>query len=209
MTSERLKLIGASLVSALALALGSVAVVSADPPTENPAKTDKVTICHRTNAVTNPYIKESVAADSADGDTGNDNGKGDHSQHTGPVATSQQVAQDLKDNKQNWGDIIPPHDNYGGLNWNSQGQAVYNNGCKYATPGRGGGETPSGGGTVNGANNSVSQGVLGAQVTVPQQGAVAAGGGGGTAVSTAAAVGAGGSLLSIVSGMVLSARRKL
>ncbi len=93
----------------------------------------KVDICHRTDAVTNPYTSNSVDADSADGDTGNDNGKGDHSEHSGPIATSQAVAQDLKDNDQKWGDIIPPHDNYPGLNWTTEGQAIWNNGCNYVT----------------------------------------------------------------------------
>jgi hypothetical protein len=91
----------------------------------------KVTICHGTNAVNNPYIKESVDDDAADGNTGNDNGKGDHSTHTGPVATSEAVAQALKDAKTAWGDIIPPHHNFPGLNWTAEGQAIYNNDCKY------------------------------------------------------------------------------
>ncbi len=94
---------------------------------------DKITICHRTDSVTNPYNVLSVDPDAADGNTGNDNGRGDHSEHTGPVATSQAMAQALKDAKQEWGDIIPPHDNYGGLNWTPDGQAIYRNGCSYVT----------------------------------------------------------------------------
>lgn len=94
-------------------------------------KQDKVTICHRTDAANNPYVQNEVAADSADGDTGNDNGQGDHSEHTGPVATSEAVAQGFKDADQKWGDIIPPHNNFVGLNWTAEGQAIYNNGCNY------------------------------------------------------------------------------
>ncbi|MEO5628107.1 MAG: hypothetical protein ABIQ89_04455 [Candidatus Saccharimonadales bacterium] len=94
----------------------------------------KVTICHATNSVSNPYTKPEVNADSADGDTGNDNGKGDHSTHSGPVATTPQVAQALKNAKQSWGDIIPPHNNYAGLNWTAEGEAIYNNNCEYVEP---------------------------------------------------------------------------
>lgn len=109
---------------------------------EEPVAVHKVTICHATNAVKNPYVRIEVDADAADGDTGTDNGQGDHTTHTGPVASSEALAQSLKDDKQDWGDIIPPHDSYAaGLNWTTVGQAVYNNGCNYATPGRGG-ETP-------------------------------------------------------------------
>lgn len=84
---------------------------------------DNVTICHRSNSVTNPYVQETVDPSSIDGQ-----GKDDHSQHTGPVATSQAVAQALKDNHEDWGDIIPNI-----LNWTPEGIAIYNNGCNYVT----------------------------------------------------------------------------
>jgi hypothetical protein len=90
---------------------------------------EKVTICHRTDAPNNPYVKIDVAASSADGDTGNDHGQGDHSQHTGPVATSEAFAQQLKDEGRMWGDIIPPHHSFPGLNWDADGMAVYRNHC--------------------------------------------------------------------------------
>jgi len=97
----------------------------------------KITICHRSDSATNPYEVNTVDFDSATGAL-KDNGKGDHTTHTGPVATSESVAQNLKDNGQKWGDIIPPYtwDNngsYAGLNWTADGQAVYNNGCNYVT----------------------------------------------------------------------------
>jgi hypothetical protein len=102
-------------------------------PTAHAVADDKVTICHGTDSVTNPYNQESVNADSADGDTSNDHGQADHSTHTGPIATSETVAQALKDAKTAWGDIIPPHDSYAGLNWTTDGQAIWNNGCAYTT----------------------------------------------------------------------------
>lgn len=95
---------------------------------------NKVTICHGTTSVTNPYTRPTVDADAADGNTGNDNGQGDHSTHTGPVATSPAVAQGLKNAKVAWGDIIPPHHNYPGLNWTAAGQEIYNNNCEYVEP---------------------------------------------------------------------------
>ncbi len=106
-------------------------VVSAKPVDQ---EDNKVTICHRTNSVVNPYVRETVDADSADGNTQNDKGQGDHSEHTGPIATTPQVAQALKNNKQDWGDIIPAHDNYAGLNWTAEGQAMYSNNCEYVEP---------------------------------------------------------------------------
>ena len=82
---------------------------------------DQVTICHRTNSVTNPYEQITVDESAVDGE-----GENDHTSHTGPVATSESVAQALKDDKENWGDIIPNV-----LNWTTEGQAVYNNDCEY------------------------------------------------------------------------------
>jgi hypothetical protein len=87
---------------------------------------DKVTICHRTNSVKNPYVKISVDESAVDGE-----GKDDHSHHTGPVAWSEAVAQQLKDAKEKWGDIIPPVEGVTkGLNWTTVGMAVYNNDCQ-------------------------------------------------------------------------------
>ena len=89
-----------------------------------PKEEEKVTICHRGNSVTNPYQKISVDASAVDGE-----GNNDHTQHTGPVATSEEVAQALKDNKEKWGDIIPNV-----LNWTTEGIAIYDNNCEYVAP---------------------------------------------------------------------------
>jgi len=73
---------------------------------------DKVSICHATSSESNPYVSLNVAQDSVDGDGGNDNGQGDHYL-----------------NHPN--DIIPPiSDIHSGLNWTTEGQAIWNNGCK-------------------------------------------------------------------------------
>lgn len=119
----------------LALIIAGIVMIVSRPVGSVNARqaAEKVTICHRDSAVKNPYQQIEVDADSADGDTGNDNGKGDHSLHTGPVAVDEATAQSMKDNKIDWGDIIPPHNNFIGLNWSTEGQTIYNNGCKYPT----------------------------------------------------------------------------
>lgn len=87
----------------------------------------KVTICHRTNSVKNPYVKITVDHSAVDGKKHDD-----HSRHTGPVGTSEAELQKLKDAKTKWGDIIPPVAGVtAGRNWASAGQAIYNNGCVY------------------------------------------------------------------------------
>jgi len=86
----------------------------------------EITICHGTNSVTNPYTKISVSESAVDG-----SGGGDHfTEHKGSVATSLTVAQLIKDSNNKWGDIIPPVSPYHiGLNWTSEGRAVYENNC--------------------------------------------------------------------------------
>jgi hypothetical protein len=92
------------------------------------AQEHKVTICHRTDAVKNPYVKISVDSSAADAQPP---AQGDHAlEHQGPIASSEAVAQSLKDQHIEWGDIIPPHDNFAGLNWTAAGQAIFRNDCK-------------------------------------------------------------------------------
>jgi len=116
----------ASLVLMIAGLVGiitptSVSAINVDP---------KVNICHRTNSVTNPYTKNSVNRSSVDGF-----GNGDHyKEHKGPLASSQAVASFYKAWHIEWGDIIPPVPGFhNGLNWTTEGQAIYNNDCNYVT----------------------------------------------------------------------------
>lgn len=128
------------------LSLTSLLVLSTSNITASFAANDKITICHRTDSVTNPYVQITVDPNAADGDTGNDNGQGDHAaEHQGPVPTNETEAQAFKDSNIMWGDIIPPHDNFPGLNWTAEGQAIYNNGCNYTsvTPTQTPSETPT------------------------------------------------------------------
>lgn len=117
----------ASAISVIALMLGLVGIVGIlKTAPVSAAVAPKVTICHRTNSVTNPYVQNTVAQSAVDGV-----GNSDHyGEHKGPVATSEAVAQILKDNKINWGDIIPPVPNvHAGLNWTTEGQIIYRNNC--------------------------------------------------------------------------------
>ncbi|MBA3757413.1 hypothetical protein H0X09_00915 [Candidatus Saccharibacteria bacterium] len=109
-----------NLVGAVILGVSSIFWASSAVSAQTNSDLEKVTICHRTNSVTNPYRQITVDKSAVDG-----HGENDHTQHTGPVATSQEVAQGLKDEKKKWGDIIPH-----GLNWTTVGMAVYNNGCQ-------------------------------------------------------------------------------
>lgn len=159
------KLIMATVMVALSPGLSRGIVVAQSEP--------KVTICHRTNSASNPYTRNTVDQSSVDGQGGN----GDHfEEHKGPLASSEAVAQSLKDSKTDWGDIIPPvqgaHD---GLNWTAEGQAMFNNDCKFATPPGGGG-----GGTVAGAQTQAAAGGV----------AAGAGGAAGSVAGTLAALGA-------------------
>ena len=109
--------------------VGISPAVGATQPDENGEH--KVTICHRTNSVKNPYVQIEVDESAVDG-----TGPGDHfKRHQGPLASSEAVAQQLKDSHTKWGDIIPPvapfHD---GLNWTAEGQAIYNNNCEFVQP---------------------------------------------------------------------------
>lgn len=88
----------------------------------------KYTLCHATNAATNPYVKITVDYNSIVKNAG-------HDIHNGPVATSEQKAQELKSQKVSWGDIIPviPEHNYAGQNVTADGMAVLDNDCEMPT----------------------------------------------------------------------------
>src|SRR4051794_16918764 len=125
----------ASVVAVIATFLsGNATSATATPPDPH-----KVTICHRTNAPSNPYVRITVDVASVDANTGNDNGKGDHNaEHNGPVFdTSGNTVYSTPRNGDDWGDIIPPFWADGsttGAYWPSKnwpdGEDIFNAGCK-------------------------------------------------------------------------------
>jgi hypothetical protein len=119
-----------ALVALAATALAAASLVTLGvsawglvPPDPNQV-IQKVSICHRTNANTNPYV---INEPDANGDVSG------HAGHTGPVWNPTLKAQHIK-----WGDIIPPFTfnggSFPGLNWDADGQAIYANDCKPVTP---------------------------------------------------------------------------
>ena len=120
---------------ALLLAVAPLPWLGVGAAAATPGEDAKITICHRTNAVTNPYVVITVDTSAADGDLGNNTGQGDHyAEHLGPVFDPDADYQPPFSGDE-WGDIIPPipgvHD---GLNWSAAGQAIYANGCAPVTP---------------------------------------------------------------------------
>lgn len=120
----------------------------------------RVTICHRTNSATNPYVAITVSA-MAVKSHGDESG---HAQHAGPVANSNEHAQELKDKKIKWGDIIPPVEGItSGQNWTSENQAIHANGCQ-AVPAS---NTDDDDGDVIGDTDEIENGKGGVDIDAP------------------------------------------
>jgi hypothetical protein len=133
--------IGGGAVLAGTLLLGAVLVpVRAEATPSPPAH--KVTICHRTDSVTNPYTVNPVDISSTDGSLGT--GSNDHTHHLGPAfdyTADPNVAYPPPRNGDQWGDIIPPYqwgetpeESFPGMNWDATGQAIWEAGCTLPAP---------------------------------------------------------------------------
>jgi hypothetical protein len=115
-----------------AAALASTTLVALAPAASGDPSAN-VTICHRTNSNTNPYVQITVDESAVDGLGGGSDHLG---AHTGPVWDPTLKADHIK-----WGDIIPPFDTNNVqrpdptliANWPA-GEAIFENGCKPVTP---------------------------------------------------------------------------
>jgi len=106
----------AFLAAAVAL-LGFATVWSVAADDASATRSDKVRICHATASATNPFTSPDVNTSSIDEEHNQYlNGHGDHEN-----------------------DIIPPFESptgtvFHGLNWDAEGQAIWNNGCVVPPP---------------------------------------------------------------------------
>jgi len=111
-------LAGLALMLGMSLSLAQIAKAVA----QNGGGDGQVTICHRTNSVTNPYRVEEP---DKSGDVAG------HADHIGPVFNPNTVYPPPHNGDQ-WGDIIPPFDysggHFDGLNW-PEGQTILENDC--------------------------------------------------------------------------------
>jgi LPXTG-motif cell wall-anchored protein len=123
-TSPRGALAGIAGAGAIAVLVSLAGVV---PAATSAPDSNKVTICHRTHSVTNPYRMITVSMSAADGV-----GISDHTSHDVPpdyAATLPPVFDPTYSyipRLKYWGDIIPPVRTSPGLNWTAPGaQAIY------------------------------------------------------------------------------------
>jgi len=110
---RRVHLFGFAATLGLAAAIVTPAVM--DSTAGSPGK---VTICHRTDSETNPYVQITISNAAAF--------NGHFRKHKGDVWFPGHP----KEPK--WGDIIPPTSYHGqsfSLNWNADGMAIFDNGC--------------------------------------------------------------------------------
>ena len=124
--AARSRFIGSTAFAALIVG-AAIAAPSAALATK-PAPEHKVTICHRTNSDTNPYV--AITVDIAS--TGHMK-HGHDTEHEGPIWDPTLKSQHIE-----WGDIIPPYQyldfSYPGQNWSAEGQAIFDGGCAIADP---------------------------------------------------------------------------
>ncbi len=99
----------------------------------------KVTVCHRTNSVHNPYVSATV-----DFEASNPGSKDDHTHHLGPLFDPSTIYPTPRSDDA-WGDIVPSYDanddgdvtdegDFEGLNWTAEGYAIWNGDCSIPQP---------------------------------------------------------------------------
>jgi len=121
---------------------------------------DKVTICHRTNAINNPYVEIEIDVSAILGPSGHGPQNTNHNVGTGIFDPDF----DYPNNAKDWQDIIPPFDytldgvaaSFEGYNWSAAGQLIWENGCdgyaRVTTTTSGGGSTTT---TTDGEDSTV------------------------------------------------------
>lgn len=130
MTSFNLK---AALATALSIGLAFASVGAAQAV---PRVNEKVTICHRTHATTNPYRQITVSMSSivGNGNSGNGHGGENHNPYNQSAGTVFSPSFNYPANQKQWQDIIPPFTyvpangnsgTFAGLNWTDEGKAIY------------------------------------------------------------------------------------
>lgn len=124
--------------STLAVGLAFAGVTAAEAA---PRVNEKVTICHRTHATTNPYRKITVSMSSIVGNGNSGNGHGDtttgnnsHNPYNSSAGRVFNPTFSYPANQKQWQDIIPPFNyvpangnpgSFAGLNWTDEGKAIY------------------------------------------------------------------------------------
>jgi hypothetical protein len=114
-------------LAAVVAVVGTTLAAGLSPAAATMPPDHKVTICHATNSVTNPYVEITVDIASS--------GylRAGHADHTGPVPTSPDDLATFKADGVHWGDVIPAYTygdfSYPGLNTSDAGLALLESGC--------------------------------------------------------------------------------
>ena len=151
-----------AITATAALCFSFVDGASAVPPTTTGTgniQGDNVTICHRTNSLTNPYVEITIDPNGILGPGSSSHGpqNTNHNRGTGVFDPDFNYPNNAKD----WQDIIPPFDytldgtpqSFAGYNYTGAGLAIYEHGCDgrwqdstTTTSGGGGSTTTTSGG---------------------------------------------------------------
>jgi LPXTG-motif cell wall-anchored protein len=107
-------------VAAMGIVFVVLGIASPGAHATPPNPEHKVTLCHRTDSYTNPYVRITVDVASVLHEG--------HDSHDGPVFFP------TIPKHEKWGDIIPPfnfgpRETYAGKNWTDTGMTVFNNDC--------------------------------------------------------------------------------
>jgi hypothetical protein len=114
-------------LAAVVAVVGTTLAAGLSPAAATMPPDHKVTICHATHSVTNPYVEITVDIASS--------GylRAGHADHTGPVPTSPDDLKTFKADGVHWGDVIPAYTygdfSYPGLNTSDAGLALLESGC--------------------------------------------------------------------------------